>query len=314
VDVYPYKFEPIYKERLWGGRNLERLFGRSLPPGKKIGESWELADLKEGTSLVANGPAAGKTLTELTAALGDRLLGRAKLPDGGRFPLLLKFLDANEILSLQVHPDARAAAKIGCGAAAKTECWYIIESRGGYIYKGLKNGVTPRQFRRAVETNAAESLVSRYDVSAGDFHYLPGGTVHAISGGVVLAEVQTPSDTTYRITDWGRPREVHVEMSMRCINFESPPDKPPGACGRCLVRTDYFQVYRRVVPPGERRFPGGRCTAWMVLSGRGQIAGGAAGRVEFAAGDTLLLPAALSDVPVSIIEPSERLEITLGER
>jgi len=314
VDVYPYKFRAIYKEKIWGGRNLERLFGKSLPAGRNIGESWELADLKEGTSVVANGPAAGRTLTELTAQLGEKLLGGAKPTSGGRFPLLLKFLDANDILSLQVHPDAEAAAKIGRGAVPKTECWYVVESRGGYIYKGLAEGVTEQQFRQAVQKDTVESLVKRYDVAAGDFHYLPAGTVHALGAGVVVAEAQTPSDTTYRVTDWGRGREIHVERSMQCIHFEPTED---GACagGDCLLRTEHFEVRRRAAEAGEHALAGGRCTAWMILSGRGRISGeGFSEPVEFAAGDTLLLPAALGKLAVSIAEASARLEIILAER
>ena len=311
MDIYPYKFEPIYKEKIWGGRTIERLFGRRLlPPGKKIGESWELADLKENASVVANGPAAGKTLTELTAELGEKLLGRARPTSGGRFPLLLKFIDANEILSLQVHPDAQAAAKIGGDAAPKTECWYVVESRGGYIYKAVKQGVTPEEFREAVAAGAVESLVNRYEAAAGDFHYLPAGTVHALGPGVVVAEVQTPSDTTYRLTDWGRGREIHVERSMQCIHFEPPCDKPPGAKGNCLVNTDCFEVRLCGLQAGKGMLAGGRCTAWMVLSGRGRIHGGAVAEpIEFAPGDTLLFPAALRKVTVNVVEASKCLEI-----
>ncbi|MHC4983488.1 MAG: type I phosphomannose isomerase catalytic subunit [Planctomycetota bacterium] len=315
MDIYPYKFEPIYMEKIWGGRNIERLFARPLPTGKKIGESWELADLKEGTSVVTNGPAAGKTLTELTAELGERLLGRAEAMSDGRFPLLLKFLDANDILSLQVHPDARAAAEIGGGAAAKTECWYIVESRGGCIYKGVRPGATPQQFLKAVETDAVESLVQRYDVKAGDFHYLPAGTVHALGAGVVVAEVQTPSYTTYRVTDWGRGRETHVERTMQCIHFEPTGDEVPGREDERLLKTDDFEVFRRTARPGECGLPDTRCTAWMVLSGRGKVAGGDLRTpVGFAAGDTLLLPAALADLTVSIAEESEWLEVVLPEK
>jgi len=224
MEPYPYKFVPIYKEKIWGGRNLHRLFGRLLPPGESIGESWELADLVEGVSRVANGPAAGATLTDLTGRLGPRLLGGSRPMPDGRFPLLLKLLDANDILSLQVHPDADAVQAIGGDAAAKTECWYVVESRDGMIYKGVLPGVTAEQFRGAIESGTVEQCVKTYRVAAGDFHYLPSGTVHALGAGVVVAEVQTPSDITCRVTDWGRGREIHVERSMQCIHFAEADD------------------------------------------------------------------------------------------
>ena len=301
MNIYPYKFEPIYVEKIWGGRNLERLFARKLPAGKKIGESWELADLAEGTSVVANGPERGRTLTELTRALGEDLLGGASAHDDGRFPLLLKLLDANDILSLQVHPDDKAVAEIGPPAALKTECWYVLESRSGMIYKGVSEGATPERFRAAIESDQAEQLVQRHDVAAGDFHYLPAGTVHALGAGVVVAEVQTPSDTTYRVTDWGRGREIHVERSMQCIHFEPAEDVAPGAVGDTLLATDYFRVDRCTIEPGRRAvLAQSQCTAVMVLAGQADIAAGGKSQpmVSASAGDTLLIPAALEKVEV----------------
>ena len=300
MDVYPYTFAPIYKEKIWGGRNLERLFGRRLAPGKAIGESWELADLAEGTSVVSNGPEAGKTLTDLTRRLGADLLGAAGAAGEGRFPLLLKLLDANDILSLQVHPDEQAAAEIGAPAAMKTECWYIMESRDGMIYKGVRPGVTGEAFRAAIENGTVADLVTRYDVSAGDFHHLPGGTVHALGAGVVIAEVQTPSDTTYRVTDWGRGRAIHVERSMQCIHFGGGEPEAPGAGGSVLVDTPYFRVRLCEATRAWSLPMGGKgvCTAVMVLGG-GRCcfshAGTVEARVACRAGDTVLLPAALVD-------------------
>ena len=319
MDVYPLKFEPIYLEKIWGGRNLQRLFARELPEGQAIGESWELADLAEGVSVVANGPDAGTTLTELTARLGPRLLGGAAAMPDGRFPLLLKLLDANDILSLQVHPDAGAVAAIGGDAALKTECWYICESRDGIIYKGCLPDVDADAFRSAIETDTVEQVVRRYDVAGGDFHYLPAGTVHALGAGVVVAEVQTPSDTTYRVTDWGRGREIHVDRSMQCIHFEPADEEPPGAAGETLLVTEFFTVARRVLVGGGRQScPAGRCTALMFLEADEGATVRHAGDVEPAvsvrAGDTVLLPAALEAPAVRAGGPCRWLEITLPER
>jgi len=317
MEAYPFKFTPIYKEKIWGGRNLERLFVRPLPDGKPIGESWELADLAEGVSRVSNGPAAGTSLTDLTRQLGQRLLGKARPMPDGRFPLLLKLLDANDILSLQVHPDAEAVRRIGPPAALKTECWYILESREGMIYKGVLPGVSSEQFRKAIETDAVEKLVKRYDVRTGDFHYLPAGTVHALGAGVVIAEVQTPSDTTYRVTDWGRGREIHVERSMQCIHFAPADDNAPGAGGEMLLRTEFFNVaHRKAAGGGAVALPAGRCTALMMLRAEEPAtvrhAGPAEPAVAARAGDTVLLPACLQDAEILPAEAGcEWLEVTL---
>ncbi len=316
MKLYPFKFEPIYKEKIWGGRNLERLFGRELPAEKKIGESWEISDLAEGTSIVANGPQKGSTITELTQKLGPDLLGKAKALENGRFPLLLKLLDANDILSLQVHPDEQAVKDIGPDAALKTECLYIVESRGGYIYKGLKQATQPEKFRQAIEDNTVEQLVKRYDVTTGDFHYVPAGTVHAYGAGIVIAEIQTPSDTTYRVTDWGRGREIHVDMSMRCIHFAPASDERPGASGDILLRTDFFTVSRRNSKAGETfDLPAGRCSAMMMLSCEGAEIHheGDEPVTAVQAGDTVLLPAALKESKFVSAGDASWLEVTLPE-
>lgn len=325
MNLYPYGFEPVYKEKIWGGDHLARLFDRDLP-AEKVGESWELADLTEGTTALSNGPDAGTTLTELTRELGASLLGPAAPSHEGRFPLLLKFLDANDILSLQVHPDAEAVREIGPEAALKTECWYVIESRGGYIYKGVREGVTPEQFRRAVKNNTVEEVVRRVDCRTGDFHFLPAGTVHALGPGLVVAEIQTPSDTTYRVTDWGRGREIHIERSMQCIHFEPTGDECPGAAGETLLRTEYFTVARRRLAcergrhaPARRAFPQGRCIALMVLQAPVETtvrhAGPVQQEVPVRGGRTILIPAGLRGAEIECAGEGECvwLEASLPE-
>jgi mannose-6-phosphate isomerase len=318
MEVYPVLFEPIYKEKIWGGRNLERLFDRALPDEVPVGESWELADLTEGVSIVRNGPERGRTLTDLTTRWGEGLLGRARPMDDGRFPLLLKLLDANDVLSLQVHPDAEAVRKFE-GAALKTECWYVIESRGGAIYKGMTPGTTPKQFQKAIENDAAEQFVRKIDCRAGDFHYLPAGTVHALGAGLVVAEAQTPSDTTFRVTDWGRGREIHVAESMQCIHFEPAEDIAPGAGGEVLLATDFFTVAKRSAAGGQGgvNLPAGRCAALMILTGENIAVfhdGEEEPQVYVNAGDTILLPAALQNATLKAAQPATWLEITLPEK
>ncbi|MCP4375058.1 MAG: hypothetical protein GY794_02585 [bacterium] len=317
TEIYPYKFTPIYVEKIWGGRNLERLFDRDLPAGATIGESWELADLESAASIVSNGPMAGTTLTDLTSTLGSDLLGNAKPLDNGRFPLLLKLLDANDILSLQVHPDAQASKDIP-EAALKTECWYVVDSRQGYIYKGLQPGVDSEQFREGIKTDTVEKLVKRYDLVEGDFHYLPAGTVHAVGPGLVVAEVQTPSDTTYRVTDWGRGREIHVDRSMQCIHFTPSDDISPGAGGDTLLVTEFFTVNRHTIAPASLyQTPAGKCTAIMLLSAEGDVEFRHSGTNQpltiASAGDTLVLPAALVDGTITSKNECSFLEITLPD-
>jgi len=335
MSVYPYKFVPIYKDRMWGGRRLERLFGRQLPPGKNIGESWELADLpptdrdRETESVVANGPDAGKTLNELLRDRRRQILGSARPWDDGRFPLLLKVLDANERLSLQVHPDEQTAKEMGPHARPKTECWYVLKSSGGYILKGVKPGVTRERFAEAAgRDEALLELVQRFEVRDGDFHYLPAGTVHALGAGLVVAEVQIPSDTTFRVSDWGRGREVHLAESLRCIHFAPGPAADPaealeaasardasqGVAGdEMLLRTPYFSVRKRLLPPGPAELRAGACAVWMVLAGRGKILSEAAAAPSVPLGrlETVLVPAGLAAPTAVIDEQMTVLEITL---
>ena len=314
--MYPYKFTPIYKKKIWGGRSLERLFGRSLPEGG-IGESWELADLPAGETAVANGPDSARPISSLLSEKAEPIVGGSRGLADGRFPLLLKLLDANDILSLQVHPDPRAARRLGPPAQFKTECWYVIESRGGYVYKGVKPGVTAGAFRKAMESGRSEALtdmVVRYDVAPGDFHYLPAGTVHALGPGVVVAEVQTPSDTVYRVSDWGRARDIHQQEAMQCIHFQPCPAKPPGAEGDVLVRSPNFVVERKSFAAGQHKVGGGQCAAWMVLAGRGRVAAADTGHgADFCPGDTILMPARMSAAAVTADQDVRLLRITLPE-
>lgn len=311
MSAYVYKLTPLYKAKIWGGRALERLYGKALPPGESVGESWELADLEEGECTIANGPRAGQSFRRVVAEEGPSLLGRTPLLANGRFPLLLKLLDANDTLSLQVHPDVEAV-KVIPDAALKTECWYVLESREGFIYKGVKPGVTAEQFRRALEQDDVVDLLNRYECRAGDFHFLPAGTLHAVGAGLVVAEVQTPSDTTYRVSDWGRGREIHVERAMQCTHFEPPAEQVPGAGGDCLLKTDYFHVYKRAFGPGTQALAEGTCRALMVLAGTGKLRSNSPdGAVEFAPGDTLLIPACAREVTMTVFQAAQWLEIYL---
>jgi len=228
-------FEPIFKPRIWGGRRMEALLDKKLPPEVAIGESWEVVDLEDEESVVAAGPGKGKKLGELVQSWGDDLLGRAGLIQG-RFPLLIKFRDAKEALSIQVHPDEATARRLGGRVRVKHEAWYVIDARPeAFIYRGLREGVNADELRRAVDEDCVVSVLNRIPARKGHCYTLPSGTVHALGGGVTVAEVQTPSEVTYRLYDWnrvdaatGRRRELHIEEALACVSYgQSLPEEPP---------------------------------------------------------------------------------------
>src|SRR6266568_2844204 len=222
--LYPLTFEPIFKERVWGGRKLEELYQKPLPAKTPIGESWEVTDRPEGVSVIANGPLAGKDLRWLMEHHAGELLGPAR-PQGGRFPLLIKILDAQERLSLQVHPPADVAARLG--GEPKTELWYIADAQpGAELYAGLRRGATRAELERQIQEGTVADCFHRVAVKPGDVMFLPSGRVHAIGAGIVVFEIQQNSDTTYRVFDWnrpgldGKPRELHIPQSLASIDFE----------------------------------------------------------------------------------------------
>jgi mannose-6-phosphate isomerase len=222
--LYPFIFQPILKERIWGGRELERLYWKKLPPDAPIGESWEISDRPGDASVIANGPLTGKTLRWLMENHARELLGDAKPAAEGCFPLLCKILDAREKLSLQVHPPADKAAELK--GDPKTEMWFIADAApDASLFVGLKRGVTRAEFEKKIADGSVADCFHRLPVRAGDAMFLPSGRVHAIGDGLVIFEIQQNSDTTYRVFDWnrvgldGKPRELHVAQSLASIDF-----------------------------------------------------------------------------------------------
>jgi mannose-6-phosphate isomerase len=224
------QFKPIYQERVWGGRGLEAFLGRKLAGSAPIGESWELVDRPEAQSIATNGPWAGVSLHELLATQGNEIMGPG-WPSGRPFPILVKWLDCRERLSLQVHPPGSVAVRLG--GEPKTENWYIARAEpGAAVLAGLKPGVNSEVFRRALADNTAETLVHRLPTMAGDSLLIRSGVMHAIDGGNLILEIQQNSDTTYRVYDWGRvgldgkPRAMHIDQSMASLeaNTAGPPE------------------------------------------------------------------------------------------
>jgi len=250
MKLYPLTFQPIFKERVWGGRNLEALYKKPLPPGVPIGESWEITDRPGDVSVIANGPLAGKDLRWLMEHHARELLGNAR-PHQGKFPLLIKLLDAREKLSLQVHPPADKAAALG--GEPKTEMWYIARaSAGAELYVGLKRGVTRELFEEQIRTGDVAESFHRLPVKSGDAMFLPSGRIHAIGGGLVIFEIQQNSDTTYRVFDWnrvgldGKPRELHIAQSLASIDFH---DFEPALIDSVFSSAGRFKIRSLVKDP-----------------------------------------------------------------
>ncbi len=252
------RFEPLYQERVWGGRALEKSLGRKLPAGQPIGESWEIVDRPEAQSIVCSGALNAQSLrTVLTHHAAD-VMG-PKWPAAKPFPLLVKWLDCHERLSLQVHPPAAVAGELG--GEPKTENWYIAETApDAELIVGLKRDVTREQFERAIVAQTLEACVHRFSVAAGDSILVRSGQVHAIDAGNLILEIQQNSDTTYRVYDWGRvgldglPRQLHVPQSLRSIDwadFEPAPVRAAPTSGT-IADCEAFRIRRLVLGAGER--------------------------------------------------------------
>jgi mannose-6-phosphate isomerase len=302
MKMYPMQCRPLFKPRIWGGQKLREVFGKALPPLQKIGESWELSGLPEDTTIIENGVFSGQNLNAILSIHSKAITGREAM--SGVFPLLIKFIDAQDVLSVQVHPDAAACRRTGQGAP-KTECWYIVRADpGAVIYKGLKSGTTRRQFEQAVKNGTSDQLMNKVQVRPGECHFIPPGVCHAIGAGLLIAEIQQPSDTTYRVFDWnrvdaqtGKSRQLHVEQALESINFDLPQDVLiVNSIGR-LVDVPEFSVDKGHQAANCEVFcKAGIMKAVIFLSGSGVFQGRGIDNVAFRSGDTILLPAEFEGV------------------
>jgi mannose-6-phosphate isomerase len=310
--LYPFTFWPIFKQRVWGGRELQRLYHKPLPPDMPIGESWEISDRPGDVSTIANGPLAGKDLRWLMENHAADLLGDAR-PHAGRFPLLLKILDAREKLSLQVHPPAAKAAELG--GEPKTEMWYIADAApDAALFVGLKRGVTRAEFERRIQAGTVADCFHRLSVRLGDAMFLPSGRVHALGAGLVIFEIQQNSDTTYRVFDWnrtdseGNSRDLHIEQSLACIEFDDtePEMNPQGGADSVrpatLATCPFFKTTLHHLPPGETISNPDPERFSLITVVSGCLAGHTKGR-------TLLLPKKASSMTAT--EPTAVLQLTI---
>ncbi len=294
----PVRFVPVYQHLVWGGRHMA-LYRQDLPPGP-IGESWEISQQARGMSVVAEGSLAGIGLDALMAEHGRAVVGDRHV--GSEFPLLVKWIDAQQDLSIQVHPDDELARSLGLAERGKTECWYVV-GNGGHLYQGTMPGTTREAFAAAVQGPEVAGHLNHFPTADGDCFFIPARTVHAIGGGTMIWEVQQSCDCTLRVSDWGRlwdgqARELHVEQSLATIDFSDRQwgplrvgfdEHPGGGDIRRLVSCPYFTLEERraVYTVGGGH---GRCSIVIVIEGYGHLAT-AIGGIELAPMQCALVPA-----------------------
>ncbi|MBI5381225.1 MAG: class I mannose-6-phosphate isomerase [Opitutae bacterium] len=292
------RFEPIYQERVWGGRALEATLGRTLPDQGPIGESWEMVDRPEAQSVIRGGVHAGQTLRALIEKYTADIMGPS-WPASRPFPILVKWLDCRERLSLQVHPPAAVAGELG--GEPKTENWFIAEtSADAQLIVGLKRGVTRAQFEEALANGTLEQCVHRFPVARGDSIFVFSGRIHAIDAGNLILEIQQNSDTTYRVYDWGRvgldgkPRKLHIQESLKSIKWDDYEPTPVrgSPTAAVLANCKEFTIRRHLLGRGERiTFPAGEQPRILsVVSGAVRLQPAVAGIDTLGRGENVLLP------------------------
>ncbi len=298
-------FEPLVKVLPWGGRKLGSILHKALPPDEPCGESWEIVDLPEAQSVVTGSELAGQSLGSLVRKNPEKMLGAARLLQG-RFPVLFKFIDAAQTLSVQVHPDRETAASLGRGARPKTEAWYVLDAEpGAKLYLGLKAGLGEKDLSAALKDGTVADLLLEVDATPGEFYFIPSGLLHAIGGGILLAEIQQASDTTYRVFDWnrlgldGKPRQLHVQQALASIDYELRgqlhTDGP--LSGRPGIRCDAFGFEKlELNEHDEVVLDDGSPRIVACIQGQGAVRGAGDESIALPLGQSCLLPACLSAV------------------
>ncbi len=309
--MYPLKFTPIYKERIWGGKELERVFNKKLPvTTEPIGESWELSGVAGDVSVVQNGGLKGNSLNELIEIYMDELVGESIFKKyGEEFPLLIKLIDAQDYLSIQVHPDDELSAARH-NAYGKTEMWYVIDAEpGAKIYLGFKEEVSKAKYMEYLSAGKLEELLESHEVKAGDTFFIPAGAIHAIGKGILIAEIQQTSDITYRVYDFnrtdseGKTRELHTDLALDAIDYSVRSDynvtKSKVTGGEVDIQScKYFasslvDVVRPTLVDLNSR---DSFTIYICLEGSATVATEGNETVEIKKGETILIPASISEL------------------
>lgn len=303
--LYPLTFRPIFRTYVWGGRRLETLLGKTLGSEPQYAESWEVVDHGNDQSVVAEGPLAGVTLGELVRKRGEELLGPGRRHEA--FPLLFKFLDAQKVLSVQVHPDDAYAQALDPPDLGKTEAWVVLHADlGSRIYAGLRPGVDRETLKKLVEEGRTEEALHVFEPTSGDCVFIPAGTIHALGAGLVVAEIQQSSDTTYRLFDWnrvdadGNPRPLHIERALAVTDYDRGPVNPvvpqPTAdgLGERLVDCDKFVLDRYRTSSPVPLDTGKSCRLIAIVEGECDLVAGSEDPVlSLAKGATCLVPASV---------------------
>lgn len=325
ISLYPLKFDPIYKDKIWGGKKLKSLLNKNFEPLPNCGESWEISGVKGNESVVANGPLKGKSLPELIREYKGQLTGeKVYQASGEEFPLLVKFLDANEDLSIQVHPDDEQA-RARHGSLGKTEMWYIFQAdENARLIAGFNRDLTKEEYLKYFHEGKLEDILNKEAVRAGDVFFIPAGRVHTIGKGICIAEIQQTSDITYRIYDFdrvddqGRKRELHVEEALDVLDFKSYPEyKSPyeDEAGKPvrLVDCDYFTTNKIVLDRVlERDYHAIDSFAlYICFEGRFSLDYGV-GELEVSKGESILVPAAIKNTTLKPSPQASLLEVYIG--
>lgn len=299
--MYPLKMKPIFKDNLWGGTRLRDEYGKDTPY-EITGESWEVASHKNGESTVDGGEHHGKTIAQLTCELKEKLLGdKVYKGDDAKFPLLIKFIDARDNLSVQVHPDDKFAFENENGELGKTEMWYIMDSAddAGIIY-GFKEPITKGEFKKSIEGNTLLEYTHFAKCSKGDSFFIPAGTLHAIGKGILIAEIQQNSDTTYRVYDYdrrdanGNPRDLHVDKAVEVTTL-APASEYKYQDDCTIAECEYFKVEKLELKGSkEWSVDKSRFEVLIVCEGEAVVNG-----IKLTKGETVLLPAYIGNVTLS---------------
>ena len=310
--MYPIKFKPIVKDKIWGGNRLQNIFGKNPDMLPNIGESWELSAVPGNLSIVANGYLTGKTFPEIIETYKDQLVGKKVYEQHGKdFPLLFKLIDANDDLSIQVHPNDAMAGKRH-NSLGKTEMWYVMDAEPeAYLIIGFKKNTTKAEYLDALSRGEVEELLQKITVAPGDVFFIPAGLVHAIGKGVVIAEIQQSSDITYRIFDFnrkddkGNTRELHTEEALDVINFKASKNPKTEYVIHAnddinIVKCEYFTTNLVEIDRPMKFYTTkmDTCTVYMCLEGKFTISGGTS-IVEIAKGETVLVPASMNEYELS---------------
>ncbi|MFO8234219.1 MAG: type I phosphomannose isomerase catalytic subunit [Bacteroidales bacterium] len=326
-ELYPLKFKPIYKEKIWGDQRLKSVLNKDIPADKKIGESWEISAVQDNISVVSNGFLAGNNLQELLEVYMADLVGEKNYEKYGiEFPLLIKFIDADDVLSIQVHPDDELAKKRH-NAYGKTEMWYIIEAEdNGELISGFNREITKAEYLENLKNNTLPDILNKEKVKTGDVFFLPSGRIHAIGAGILLAEIQQTSDVTYRIFDWnrkdqdGKPRELHTELAIDAIDYnyydsyrteyELKKNKTSN-----IVKCDYFttNILQLDKITEKELIKLDSFLIYMCMDGKAEIEYHEGEMETIEKGETILIPASIDHLKIKPQPDCKLLEVYIQE-